>query len=132
MARPALTPARIIADLDGALARASENVTLRRQMPGGVPVDVVCRARVNRLGSGESAPGPKVGLFEIFMSPTQIDAAGWPGNQIAAPETYDQRIPRENGPDKIVMRGENPRTITICDPKIIDGVLVRINLRVVG
>lgn len=121
-----------LARLDAALAREGEDIVLRRQLPGRQPVDVTCRARVNRIVNAESGPGPKVALFEIFMSPSQITAAGWPGDRFVEPLEFDQRIPRENGPDKVLMRGENPRTVVICDPKFIDGTLVRINLRVSG
>jgi hypothetical protein len=127
-----ITAAQAIADLDAALKRNGEDVVLRRQLPGRDPIDVTCRARVNRIVNPESAPGPKVALFEVFISPTQITAAGWPGNNFVEPESIDQRIPRENGPDKVLMRGENPRTVTICDPKVIDGTLVRLNLRISG
>lgn len=122
-----------ITRLDAALNLAGgEDVVLRRKLPGKAAVDVTCRARVNRLPSPESGPGPKVALSEVIISPTQINAAGWPGDLVVEPFSIDQRIPRENGPDQVIMRGENPRTIIHCDPKFVAGVLVRIDLRVSG
>lgn len=122
-----------IARLDAGLQRSGgEDVVLRRRVPGKAPIDVTCRARVNRLASPESAPGPKVALLEIIISPTQINAAGWPGDRVVEPVSIDQRIPRENGPDQVIARGENPRTVVLCDPKFVSGTLVRIDLRVSG
>lgn len=125
-----------IAALDRALAEYGEDIILRRVMgsgAGAINADVLCRARVDAQVSGPSAPGPKTSVFDIIISPTQINALNWPGDENAvAPFDVDQRIPRIDGPDKIIMRGHNPRTITFSDPKIIGGVLVRLNLRVVG
>lgn len=125
--------ARAIARLDAGLKRSGgEEVVLRRRVPGRDPVDVTCMARVNRLPSPESGPGPKVALYELFISPTQINAAGWPGDLTVDPVSIDQRIPRENGPDQVLVRGENPRTVIICDAKFVSGILVRIDLRISG
>ncbi|MBN8987423.1 MAG: hypothetical protein J0H42_04205 [Rhizobiales bacterium] len=127
-----MTPADAIASLDAQLRQSGEDITLRRVFTGSAPVDVVCRARVNRVDNSNSASGPKVALYEVFLSPTEINAAGWPGDRVVEPVTIDQRIPRENGPDRVLMRGENARTIIQCDPKFIGSTLVRINLRVSG
>lgn len=123
--------------LDRALAADGEDVILRRVVGSGdtaINVDVRCRARVDRVESAANAEGPKAQVFTLIMSPTQINEAQWPGGHVPAlpPFDVDQRIPRENGPDKILMRGANPRTVTLSDPKIIDGELVRLNLRVTG
>lgn len=127
----------LIAALDDALREAGEDVILRRTVgsaPNMVNVDVTVRARVNAIVSAASAPGPKEATFELFLSPTQITTQQWPGGVLAAlpPFNVDQRIPRIGGQDKILMRGENPRPIVYCDPKIIGGELVRINIRVAG
>jgi hypothetical protein len=71
--------------------------------------------------------------LNVIMSPTQINNAQWPGGQVPLlpPFDVDQRIPRINGPDKMIIRGAL-RTIAYCDPKFIGDELVRINLRVTG
>lgn len=125
----------LIAALDAGLSAYGEDIILRRvsgSAPSQTNVDVTCRARVDGINTGPSAPGPKEATFEIIISPTQIDVAQWPGDAVLPPLNVDQRIPRIGGPDKIIMRGENPRTIVFSDPKIINGELVRINLRVAG
>lgn len=126
-----------ISSLDSALAIGGEDIILRRVVgnsPNQVNIDVTCRARVDAIISPASAPGPKEATFSLIISPTQINNAQWPGGTVPAlpPFALDQRIPRLGGADKILMRGENPRTIVLSDPKIIGGELVRIDLRVAG
>lgn len=127
----------LIASLDSALAEAGEDIILRRVVgtaPNQVTVDVTCRARVDAIAYPASAEGPKDATFALIISPTQINDEQWPGGTVEAlpPFNVDQRIPRVGGPDKILMRGENPRTIVFSDPKIIGGELVRIDLKVAG
>lgn len=128
----------LIAALDDALREAGEDVILRRVVgnaPNQVNIDVTCRARVDGIALGQRPPeGPKEATFSLIISPTQINENQWPGGSIPMlpPFNVDQRIPRIGGPDKILMRGENPRTIVFSDPKIIGGELVRIDLRVAG
>lgn len=128
----------LIASLDASLVQgAHETVILRRSAgnaPNVVTVDVECIARVDAVAAPLSAPGPKQQVFDIILSPTQINRAQWPGGTVPAlpPFNVDQRIPRVGGPDVILMRGENPRTVIYSDPKLFDGEPVRLNLRVAG
>lgn len=128
----------LIAALDAALLDGAwEEVILRRSVGGApnvVTVDVTCIARVDAVNAPLSAPGPKQQVYDIIMSPTQINQAQWPGGTVPAlpPFNVDQRIPRVGGPDVILMRGENPRTVIFSDPKLVGGEPVRLNLRVAG
>lgn len=127
----------LISALDRGLAVAGEDVILRRTVgedTNVVFVEVKCRARVDAVNDAANAAGLRTSEFSLIISPTQINEAQWPGGSIpqVPPYNVDQRIPRANSTDQILMRGETPRTITFVDPKIIGGELVRINLRCVG
>lgn len=126
----------LVSALDRGLAAAGEWVTLRRVVGDDtnvVNVDVMCRARVDAIDNTVNAAGLRTSEFNIIISPTQINEAQWPGGSLVEPSDIDQRIPRINSTDQILMRGEKrPRTITFVDPKIIGDELVRINLRVMG
>lgn len=127
----------LIAALDNALAGHGEDVILRRVVGTGANIaniDVVCRARVDAASTEQIVAGILATDLNIIMSPTQINNAQWPGGSVPQipPFNVDQRVPRINGPDKVLLRGAAPRTVTFCDPKFINGELVRINLRVTG
>jgi hypothetical protein len=123
-----MTPAQAIAALDRQLAKHGEDIVLRRRTgepPGETYSEVTCRARLDSIDNSQAPAGILLSQFSIIVSPTQINAALWP--------TPDEpRIPRENDTDEVVFRSDNGRVITFCDPKFIDGVLVRLNLRCVG
>lgn len=127
----------LIAALDQALKLAGEDVILRRRVGEGLNqtyVEVTCRARVNSIDSTQNPAGIRVSEFAIIMSPTQINEAQWPGGTIPVPPPFDldPRIPRMNDTDDVIIRGQQPRVITFCDPKVIGGELARIELRVVA
>jgi hypothetical protein len=127
----------LIAALDSALAAAGEDIILRRrigQPPNQTFVSVTCRARIDGLDTAQSPAGIKLSELTVIMSPRQIDAAQWPGGTIPVPPPFnaDPRIPRVNDTDDLVIRGQPPRVITHVDAKLIDGQLVRINLRCVA
>ena len=127
----------LIAALDDALAQVGEDVILRRIVgtsPNQINIDVTCRARVDAVTTAEIAAGLPATDLHVVISPTQINDAKWPGGTIAAlpPFNVDQRVPRINGVDKMILRGQAPRTIAHVAPMFIDGELVRINLRVTG
>lgn len=127
----------LISALDNALASYGEDVILRRVIGTGVNVsniDVKCRARVDAASVQEVVAGIPATDLNIIMSPTQINDAQWPGGSVPQipPFNVDQRVPRVNGPDKVLLRGAAPRTVAFSDPKFINGELVRINLRVTG
>lgn len=127
----------LIASLDQALRIAGEDVILRRTVgvaPNEMSVSVACRARVTAVSTEQIQAGIPATELNVILSPTEIDAAQWPGGVFpaAAPFNVDPRIPRAGVTDKILMRGQPPRAITHVDPQIIGGELVRINLRVEG
>ena len=127
----------LIAALDSALAGYGEDIILRRVVgtaPNQVNIDVTCRARVDAMKVEEIVAGIPATDLNIIISPTQINNAQWPGGQVPLlpPFNVDQRVPRINGPDKVLLRGAVPRTVAFCDPKFVNGELVRINMRVTG
>jgi hypothetical protein len=118
----------LVARLDAALLGYGEDIILRRvsgTAPNQTNVDVACRARVDAISVAQIVAGIPATDLNIIISPTQIVSANWPA-------VGSSPIPRMNGPDKVIMRGAAPRTIAFVDPKIINGELVRINMRVTG
>jgi hypothetical protein len=129
--------ADLIAALDNALAATGEDVILRRVVgtaPNTANVDVTCRARVDAMTTEQLSAGILATDLNVIISPTQINNAQWPGGNIPAlpPFNIDQRIPREGGPDKVLLRGKPVKTVAFVDAKIINGELVRIDMRVTG
>jgi hypothetical protein len=130
----------LIAALDAALAPGvdggGEDVILRRVVgtaPNQVNIDVKCRARVDAVRVEQIVAGVPATDLNVIMSPTQINEAQWPGGTIpqVPPFNIDQRVPRANGPDKMIVRGQL-RQVAFADPKFVGGELVRLNLRVTG
>ncbi|MGJ4893774.1 hypothetical protein ACQR2B_06620 [Bradyrhizobium oligotrophicum] len=126
----------LIAALDRALADRGEDFVLRRVTGSGASVtntDVTCRGRIDAVTVEQVAAGIKASDLNVILSPTQINAAGWPGttDPTPAPFNVDPRIPRENGADKVIIRGVL-RQILFCKPFFVGGELVRIELRVSG
>jgi hypothetical protein len=125
----------LIAALDNALA-GGEAFILRRVVGSGanvVNVDVTCVARIDAVTTEEIAAGIKATDLNVIFSPTQINQAQWPGGTIpqVPPFNVDQRVPRENGPDKAIIRGRL-RTVAQSKPFFYGGELVRIEMRVTG
>lgn len=128
----------LIDDLDAALAVDGEDVILRRIVGTGATttnVDVGCRAKVGALSTEQIAAGIPVTELNVILSPTEITKRQWPGGTMpptTPPQlTEDPLIPRARGSDRIIARGKL-RLITFVDPKIVGGVLVRIDCRVEG
>lgn len=127
----------LIAALDGVLSAYGEDAILRRVIGSGANisnVDVLVRARVDAVSVEQIVAGIAATDLNVIISPTQINETQWPGGSIPLlpPFDVDQRVPRINGPDKVLLRGAAPRTVAFCDPKFINGELVRVNLRVTG
>jgi|SRR5215207_1897564 len=105
--------------LDRALARAGEDVVLRRV---GTPnIDVTCRASVRSPRADELAAGYTQTESIVILSPSEITAAGWPA-------------PIRGGGasgDKVRIQGRF-RNIEHANPIHVAGVLVRYELKVVG
>lgn len=133
-----MSAAATIAALDRALAQGSSEIIKLRLVVGdalnAINVDVDCVARVDPVNAEQIAAGIKASDRNIIISPTQINQAQWPGGSLPAaqPLNPDPRIPVENGPYKVLMRGQNERTVVFVDPKFAFGELVRINMRVSG
>jgi len=123
--------------LDRALAENGEDVVLRRRTgepPGDSYAMVTCHARVDGAAISASPAGIALSELTVIISPTQINQAQWPnglGVPALSPEEVDLRIPVDNDTDDLVIRGK-PRIITFVDPKVMNGVLVRLNLRCVA
>jgi len=124
--------AEIVA-LDAALARAGENITIRRKAGTGqnqINIDVEVRARVDWKRSDEMVGTLFQTWGEVILSPTQILAAQWPGGGPVSTVTdrTDPRIPRAN--DFAVIQGKQRQILT--SKPIIIGQWVRCELTVVG
>jgi hypothetical protein len=126
----------LIAALDSALALVGEDFILRRVVGSGsnvINVDVRCRAQVSAMTVTEIAAGLKATDLNVIFSPTQINQAQWPGGTLPMqpPFNIDQRIPRENGADKAIIRGVL-RQIVFVKPIFVPDELCRIEMRVSG
>ena len=125
-----MNAAQHIADLDAALAEDGEDVTLRRPISTIVNVDVTCRAFVRAVGADEIAAGITQDTSNVIISPTEINAEGWPGDNLTGvSELLDRRVP--NTRDQIVIAGKT-RQVIAAAPIYVAGELVRISLRVKG
>lgn len=121
-----------IAALDDALADEGEDIILRRVVGAAnqVNVDVAVRAGVRSPTTEELVAGiTQDELFCIF-SPTQIDAAQWPGGQ-SPTVIEDPRIPSKNRGDKAFIRNRW-RAVQWGQGFYPQGSLVRIEMRVMG
>jgi hypothetical protein len=124
-------PQSLIDDLDAALADAGEDVTLRRlRGTPQVATDVVCRAVLRGYADRELVGGMITEQDQHFiLSPTQINAAGWPGAAADTNTTADQRVPI-NGDRMLTTRGW--MTVMTAGGFYDQNVLVRIEGRVRG
>jgi len=119
-----------LAGLDDALARAGSDIVLRRvrgTAPGLTNYDVTVRAAVRSYRPEEIVGGISATDSQVIISPTQIAAAGWPGDgETGSP---DPALPRIN--DKVVIAGRT-RNIAAVRPFYVGDELVRIELQVSG
>lgn len=129
-----LSPEECIADLDEGLAEA-ETIELWRPSGLGGSVTytkVTCAAVVRVYARGEQAIGAGIEEMQLLVtiSPTEINAAGWPGTSPVGtpPFTSDPRIPLIDV-DKVAVQGQM-RTVKFVEPIFVQGTLVRINMRV--
>jgi hypothetical protein len=126
-----MTPVAVIAMLDRQLAAHGEDVELQR-LTGTqlIPFKATCRAFVRGYSATELIGGITQSDSRVILSPTDIDAAGWPGPEVpAGSTTTDIRVPRKN--DKAVIAGKT-RNIEAAVGLYMAGVLVRIEMRVTG
>lgn len=126
-----MTAAQDVADLDAALAEDGEDIEIHRLIgTQQIPVKVKCRAFVRGVTAEQMAAGVKQDTSNVVISPTEIIQKGWPGpNSSATPTTADRRVPKLG--DKAVIAGK-ARNIEVALPIYVDGVLVRIDMRVQG
>lgn len=126
------TPAGTIARLDDSLARRGETVTLRRVVGAAnqVFIDVTVRVLLRGYAPNELVGGITQQDQAFILSPTQIDAAQWPGG---TPPTsgppVDQRIPRLN--DRLITT-RGVLTVQAAAGIYVGDVLVRIEGRARG
>lgn len=123
--------AEIVA-LDAALDRAGEDVVLSRVVKrSGVNVaaTVTCRAAVRAVRSDEIVGAMKITDMTVVISPTQIVAADWPGQDDNATVGVDKHIPRVT--DSVTIQGK-PKQIIAAKPIFVGGVWVRTDMVVSG
>lgn len=127
--------AREIAELDSALAADGEDIVLRRvhgtSLASQTFQDVTCRAFVRGYTAQELVAGFTQQDSKVILSPTQIDAASWPGDANDSPPTIDQRIPRKNRGDLCFIANKK-RSVEAGVGIYMGSTLIRIELRVVG
>ena len=127
-----MSPEFMIGKINDALAKAGEDITLRRiygQAPRTNFVDVTVRASVRSFAPEELVGGINQTDSKVVISPTEIANSGWPGGEIASATVVNPSLPRIN--DTAVINGRK-RTIQVVDPIYVQGDLVRIEMRVLG
>lgn len=118
-----MTPQQAIDMLERQIAKNGQTVTLRR-LPS---TDITLRASVRSSTATELVAGLSQGESLVIVSPTQIDAASWPGTQEAG--KADIRVPSKNRGDIVVVNNQ-PRAVQNANPFYIDDRLVRIEILV--
>lgn len=126
------SPSSMIADLDDALRDCGEDVVLRRNtLAGGnvlIPFDATVRGFVRGYDPTELTGTIIQGDTKVIVSPTDIDASGWPGPSVGT-VVGDRRVPRKND---IVLIQDSPRQVMAAAPKYVAGTLVRVEIQVRG
>ncbi len=118
-----MTADQAIDMLDRMIAVNGSTVTLRR-LPS---TDVDCPALVRDQGPNELVGGLTQGDSTVILSPTQINAAAWPGAQVNGKP--DNRIPSKNLGDLVVINNR-VRSVQNANAIYIGNVLVRIEIQV--
>ena len=119
-----MTPAAAIAALDKQLRRHGHDAVLRRSTWSGTTkttADVTVRIKLRGYAPDELLGGITQDDSEVVMSPTQINAAGWPSGTPEPPKAGDT----------LVSAGR-ARAVIAAEPIYLGGELVRINLQVRG
>jgi hypothetical protein len=124
------TPSGAIARLDAALAQHGEDIILRRTVRRSgvdVVVDVACRAFVRAVSAQEIVGSIKATDVNVVISPTEILAAGWPGQDDVTPAglNADQHHPRIT--DTAIVQGK-PRQVRLSKPILMGGTWVRCDM----
>lgn len=127
-----MTPAAAVAMLDRQLAKHGEDIVLQRIVgtQNQAVVEVEVRAHVRGYSPEELIAGS--GLTQqdvkIILSPTQIEAAQWPGGT-PDPTVTDKRVPVRN--DRVLRNGR-AYAVQASTGFYPDGELVRIELQARG
>jgi hypothetical protein len=127
-----MSPEFVIGKLDDALAKAGEDIVLRRiygQAPRTNYVDVTVRATVRSFSPEELVGGINQTDSKVIISPTDIANAGWPGGEIESTTVVNPSLPRIN--DFAIINGRK-RAIQVVDPIYVQDELVRVEMRVLG
>lgn len=129
-----MTPEAEIAKLNRQLEQHGEEIELQR-LTGNqlIPIKVRCRAFVRpaQRTPEELIAGIVHSSSIVVISPTEINAAGWPGPEAPVGSTTDDiRVPRKN--DKAVIAGRSRNVEWGVGFRFPGGVLVRIEMRVSG
>lgn len=121
---------REIADLDAALAADGQWIVLRRitGTQNQVNNDVRVRAFVRTLRVDELINGMIQSESLAIFSPTEINAAHWPGGQPPSAQAHPE-IPLEG--DKLIIAGKS-RNVEFVNPIFLDDALIRIEVRTLG
>ncbi|MCD2183333.1 hypothetical protein [Rhizobium sp. GN54] len=128
------TPAGSIARLDAALSRRGEDIVISRQVKrsaASVKVEVACRALVRAVSADQIAGTITQNDLNVTLSPTEIAAAGWPGqdDNIVSGSAVDPRVPRTT--DKVVIQGRE-RQVRASKAILMANVWVRTDMIVAG
>jgi hypothetical protein len=113
-----------IAALDEALAAIGQDIVLRRLLgedPNTINIDVTCRALVRTFEPEGLVGGIAQTMSKVIISPSEINTAGWPSSGLNIPQRLDQ-----------VIIADRVKDIEAVDPIYVRGVLVRIEMRVLG
>lgn len=126
-----MSAAEDLAALDEALADVGQTITLRRYTgTQKIPFNVECRAVVRGYQPEELVGGITQQDAMVILSPTEIEAKGWPGpNSSATPTNEDRRVPKKG--DAAVINGK-VRNVEAAAGIYVDNTLVRIEMRVLG
>lgn len=123
-----MTPTAALSMLDRQLARSGRPATLRRLMPAAAPIDAAVRVALAGYAPEAITGNVVAGDARAILSPTDVDAAGWPGAG-AVGDGLDERIPRFG--DLLVVGGRSYAVIT-AEGRVIGDALVRIEMQVRG
>lgn len=120
--------------LDRQLAANGLKVKLRKTpASGGSPAlnSVDCMAFVRGSVPQQLVGQIMQGDTNVIISPTEINAAGWPGASVPTlPTDQDPRVPVQG--DSVVINGKPRKIVAPPQGIYLAGTLVRINIQVAG
>jgi len=124
-----MSPEDAISSLDRTLAQHGQPVTLRRLLgTQQTPIEASVNAFVRNYDPKELVNGLVQGDCMVTLSPTDLEAAHWPGATVTQ-SGADKMVPTVQ--DKIVIAGVE-RRIKAPKPIYLNGRLVRIDLTATG